>query len=184
MPSSKIHHSCWGDYIGTGASIQGHNKFWNSIYENVMDIRRIPYVMLDCYRPVPAYVLIRHSCIFIRPFIEATCWTMLDSVPCWTLFHAGLCSMLDSVPCWSLFHVWVTPGFHHTLCMPCGTPYNDILLLIIGIGLIWAELGKVYREQGYVIRGVKAFEKAYNIYKQFYVSRNHPEVSELHCFNQ
>jgi hypothetical protein len=42
--------------------------------------------------------------------------------------------------------------------------------------LIWGELGKVYREQGYIIRGIEAFEKAYNIYKQFYVTPNHPEV--------
>ena len=54
---------------------------------------------------------------------------------------------------------------------------NSLLFYLIGIGLIWAELGKVYRRQGYIIKGLRAFEKAYNIYKQFYVNINHPEVS-------
>ena len=52
-----------------------------------------------------------------------------------------------------------------------------MFIFILGIGLIWAELGKVYREQGYIINGLKAFEKAYNIYRQFYVNPDHPEVS-------
>ena len=54
---------------------------------------------------------------------------------------------------------------------------NSLLFYLIGIGLIWAELGKAYRRQGYIIKGLRAFEKAYNIYKQFYVNIDHPEVS-------
>ena len=54
--------------------------------------------------------------------------------------------------------------------------HQPIILYPSGVGLIWAELGKVYREQGYIIRGVEAFEKAYNIYKQVYGHPDHPEV--------
>ena len=62
-------------------------------------------------------------------------------------------------------------------CLPYSSGSWSLFLCDVGVGLIWAELGKVYREQGYVIRGVEAFEKAYNIYKQFYVYPDHPEVS-------
>jgi len=47
----------------------------------------------------------------------------------------------------------------------------------IGVGKALTELGKVYLEQDYRIKSLRAFERSYKIHKEFYGEQGHPEVS-------
>jgi len=59
-------------------------------------------------------------------------------------------------------------------------PNPSVCLPRVGVGKALTELGKVYLEQDYRIKGLSAFERSYKIHKEFYGEKGHPEVSRAY----
>ena len=53
-------------------------------------------------------------------------------------------------------------------------PDESLLSVVVGVGKLLGDLGKVYLDQGLLTRSVVTLERAHNIHVTFYGTHSHP----------